>query len=238
MASAGGLTRVSIYCEGSSFYGTPNPSSKLFSIYNQTSKVSETIEGFLAKQGVNTVLEPPAQIGSASGGMGMILTAGKVALQLQKVNTLLQKFREKQANNKRRSFLPNIVVKLEILQDGRGPHYPTQDDLSSVQQLVTLVNELADFLKTEYPILSFEYLIVAPKGSRACFSIYVPDSLITNINIMKIVNSLSKEKAKSFCTIKLERKLWFLSKVSFSSKPHKSNAHFNGHHRKCEVAQW
>jgi hypothetical protein len=239
MASAGGYTKIAISCSGGGFYETSNPSPRWWTnMYAQSNTISEVIANFLSKHGVNAVSESPLPHGVAAGGLGIMLTTGKFVLQFQKINNLVQQWREKHAYIRRRELLPNIIVRIEVLQENRESHYSNQDDLSSVQHLVALIKELSDFLRLEYPALRVEYLIVAPKGSRSCFSIYIPDNLVSNLSLMKVANGLSKEKAKKFCTVKLERRLKVLSKITFSDKTHRSNTLFNCHHINCEVPQW
>lgn len=237
MAVAIETSQISVSCAAGSFYEALGAQPKWSNSYDQCTKVSSSIASFLLEHGIIATSLPPGQFGSVSGGMSLILSTGKIALNLQRINKFVQQIREKFADKERNRLLPNIVVKLEILQEHRSSHYSNYEDVISAQQLIAIIKELSDFIKLKFPILRIEFLIVAPKGSNSCFSIYIPDDLVTNLNLMKVAKSMATENAKKFCTMKLERIFGFFTRVSFSGETHKSKTIYFCHHGRCKVPQ-
>jgi len=233
--------RVAIYCTSESVYIERKTNSLIpyRNIEEAMPRIRFTGYDFLSKHGFNVTMEDPEPYGVAAGGIGFIATSGRFALAFAKAITFLKKIHEKYAYSRLREYFPNVVIRLEILENtDRLNKFPTGADLQSAQNLIAILNELSEHIKQEYPLYRVEYLVIAPKGVHHCFSIYMPDYLITNINILKVIKALSSKKAITSCSIFLSKHLLLFSKVSFKTPMSGYSNRYNMHHIDCGYPQY
>lgn len=246
MAAAAGSSReINIYCSTDRLYeSTAHVPHKLYNrnfSYNKdgsvsdpssTDKMSLKIIDFLQQHGVNAKYAVPPQSGVQTGGIGeTAVTAIKIGKILFNTVKWIQEFREGKADKTRRSFLPNVTVRIEAsLSDGYGD--PANENLEIAQHLVALLGNISDFVRKEFPMCRVEYLVVVPRGKRNCFSIHISDPKISSLRLLRVIRKLSKKKnTMKGCSVLFTKWPW----ITISSKTHRANTNFSCHHTSCEA---
>ena len=205
---------------------------------NTAENIAEEVADFFRNNTLNAVAQYPKDYRTNMGSItGAAITGAKGIVTAFKLWKLFQEWLEQYSDNYRREkFLPSIVVRIEILEDRRQSNHETLEDVRAVCQIIAFLKELNLFLLKLHPACRFEYLIISPKGKRKCFSIYMPDNLLTNLNIMNVIKKISKDKSGICCSIQLNKPKWSWVKI-IHNENHETitPSYFSYHQENCEL---
>lgn len=166
-------------------------------------KIAIEIAAFLTSNGVPAEPTLPKGMGAAAGGPELL----KAASLLVKSAQALSKTRAAMIRRQVRSSLPQLTIRLEssIEPERNSWNLPTAIQAKNV---LAILGELSTFLRREYPLIEFSYVVDAAAEAGSWANVLVADDRLTYSLLSRLIKKTDPKAASQKIWLSVGRHWW------------------------------